>query len=60
MKPYLGSAARTLLICLALGLFLFALKAVAYSGYIARGEWRRGSLIWLTVFRGTEPSFACL
>lgn len=46
---YLGSALRFFLICMGLGLFLFALKLITDNGYIAHGEWRRDALIWLVV-----------
>jgi uncharacterized RDD family membrane protein YckC len=49
MRRYLGNVARILLVCLALGIFLLGLKAVAYNGYLASGEWREDSLIWLIV-----------
>jgi hypothetical protein len=46
---YFGRAARIFLICLGLGAFLFVLKSIAYSGYLAHGEWRRDGLIWAIV-----------
>jgi hypothetical protein len=49
LLSYLKSTARMFLICLALGLFLLALKAIAYKGYLAHGEWRQDTLIWLTI-----------
>jgi hypothetical protein len=47
---YLRSTARFFLICLLLGVVILALKAAAYRGYLAHGEWRQDALIWLAVW----------